>query len=593
MEIVKIQIERFKGIRDLEVSVPSTLQLIAGANNSGKSTFMQALDLFFSGVDSQIECNLFQPKNQYYGKESPRALTTIKIHFSKLTTNEKNDFKEALLSRTNSFWCQLKISRTGQVKVVCSGVAEAKFIYEKLISKFTVFHIPVLRVSQHGFSDTESRRLMKAVSEVLIRKRPGPKSSDQKRFESETKRLKKLIAKVFIDAKGSAGYLLPSESEIQFEFPNNSDLLDSILDKIWIKSRPKDGLTLKEEGTGYQSLLALGLLKHIANQESSRRNQNLLILLEEPEAFLHPQYQRRVAEYLEDISKSAQIFVSTHSPTIIDATDVQNVIRLERNFSGLKLNWHPETMSEKTKGNLSRWCDSKNSELIFSDRVIFCEGPSDVSVVKKIILSIKDLSSLVSNISVISMDSRDNGDKFAELVARFNIPSLFIFDRDIHSGDRATLKKMCETFSSKLSQADYTKLDKCKPVTNDYNENMALRDTANQVLSKRHIFCLSSDIECALVTAYNKDKTIRTLLNLQVIDQATSESLGKSVGVDFHVEINKAIGSKGWHGASAKNKIKPHFAGLIVDELGTEFNQNSDLLSLRKAIREFLSSKKH
>jgi len=176
MRICRVEIERFRGIRELSFTVPSSLQLIAGANNAGKSTVMAALDFFFKGDYTNLDLELIQPKNSYYSKESPRALTKIKIEFTDLTIPEKRDFKDAISPRKKSFWCQIKISRKGEISFGCSQKADAKFLYDRLISKFSVFHIPVLRVMQGGVSNTESQRLMKAVTAVLIRNRPGPKT---------------------------------------------------------------------------------------------------------------------------------------------------------------------------------------------------------------------------------------------------------------------------------------------------------------------------------------------------------------------------------------------------------------------------------
>lgn len=590
MKISKVEIERFRGIRSLNFSMPSNIQLVAGANNSGKSTLMSALDFFFSGEVSNIALEFFQPKNRYYKLESPRALTKIKIYFDSLSSSEAIEFEDVISQRSQGFWCQIRITRTGQVSYTCSQGGDAKTVYEKIVSRFSVFHIPVLRVSQDGISDIESERLIKAVSDVLVRNRPGPKSREQKRFESSAKSFKKLIGKVLGEAKTASSNLLPSDSTVQFDFPSNAEILKSVLENIGVQSRPKDGLTLKEEGTGYQSLLALGLLKHVANQETNRRNQNLLILLEEPEAFLHPQYQRLVAKYLDDISERAQIFVSTHSPTIIDATDVQNVMRLERDMAGLQLTWNPEKLSEKSRGNLSRWCDAKNSELIFSSLVILCEGISDVNVIKRIFeFSLESFVSL-PDISIISMESKDNGDKFAELVTRFNIPCLFIFDKDVHSGNRTTLKKVVDILGKKFSQNEYNQMNSIAGRENDTLEtNNSNRDAINKILMRRNIFTLSSDIEGALATSYPRRTVSKFLEELSLVDTSGIESLREQQGYDYYKKLFRLIGSKGWENTKSKSKIKPHQTSAIIDHSGVDFSPKSDLHELRKVMREFVT----
>ncbi len=593
MRITKIEIERFRGIRKLTTTVPGNVQLIAGANNSGKSTVISALDLFFQGEEGIKKAKNLSPKNAYYVREGSRALTTIKIWFSNLSTNDKKDYKDAISKRSNSFWCKVKVSRNGEVAFSCSGTGNATELYKKLISRYTIFHVPVLRVSNDGFSSTENHRFIQTIRDVLIRNRPGPKSKYQKKYEDHYKKVSNLIGRVLSESKEAASNLLPSDSEIKFKFPNAGMILENILKEITIQSRPKFDLSTKEEGTGYQSLLALGLLKHIVELESSRRNQSTLILLEEPEAYLHPQFQRKVISYIRDLSKNSQLIVSTHSPTIIDAAEIQNIMRIERDPSGLNYDWNPEHLSANSKGKLSRWCDAKNSELIFSDKVIFCEGFSDAVVIRKIIEQSQDLNNLSDNLSVIAMGGRDNPDVFAELTLRFNVPSLFIFDRDIYTGNRSTLKKLCNTIGVGLSKRDTEKFERLKrQACFNLEESAAMRRDANVGLIRRNIFVFASDIEGAVATSYPKKRILDELLSIELIDNQQKEILSTKQGADYYDGVFDVIGSKGWNMKKVKNKSKPHIPGLIVEDLSTQFTQNSDLAKLKQVLKQFLKNKK-
>ncbi|TQI66817.1 AAA family ATPase [Clostridium sp. KNHs216] len=63
---------------------------------------------------------------------------------------------------------------------------------------------------------------------------------------------------------------------------------------------------------------------------------NAMVLLDEAEMSLHPRIQKRLLDYLKHISeeKNLTVFISTHSVTMIKATNKNNILLLERRQSG-------------------------------------------------------------------------------------------------------------------------------------------------------------------------------------------------------------------------------------------------------------------
>lgn len=69
-------------------------------------------------------------------------------------------------------------------------------------------------------------------------------------------------------------------------------------------------LPIQLTGSGIEMLVALVFLETLARISKSE----ICIVIDEPELHLHPILQDRVAEYLEKIAKTSQVFISTHSP---------------------------------------------------------------------------------------------------------------------------------------------------------------------------------------------------------------------------------------------------------------------------------------
>ncbi|MCG0275994.1 MAG: AAA family ATPase [Thermosediminibacteraceae bacterium] len=77
---------------------------------------------------------------------------------------------------------------------------------------------------------------------------------------------------------------------------------------------------LRCHGHGTQSCVVMAIFDVYAEQARSegKKIKNLYFLIEEPENHLHPELQRAMAWRLRQLSEEYQVFVSTHSPFILD-----------------------------------------------------------------------------------------------------------------------------------------------------------------------------------------------------------------------------------------------------------------------------------
>jgi len=140
--------------------------------------------------------------------------------------------------------------------------------------------------------------------------------------------------------------------------PNLDDDID--LDKVWAWLR------------------ALYLLSLLKAYNTFQRNENTIFMIEEPELYLHPWLQKRMAEILQDISKEQQLIFTTHSPLLLRKFDLENIkeIRKESN------------MSKKYDSDLNKilwklWYSI--FDIIDFDYIIFVEWTSDIEILDKII----------------------------------------------------------------------------------------------------------------------------------------------------------------------------------------------------------------
>ena len=129
-----------------------------------------------------------------------------------------------------------------------------------------------------------------------------------------------------------------------------------------------------ERGLGYNNVLfmATELLLLGSGMELA------LLLIEEPEAHLHPQLQARVLEMLS--SRSAkdgiQIVLSTHSPNIAASAPVENVILVCKGKT-FPLRKNETRLDDSDYKYLSRFLDVTKANLFFARGVLIVEGPAE------------------------------------------------------------------------------------------------------------------------------------------------------------------------------------------------------------------------
>ena len=103
------------------------------------------------------------------------------------------------------------------------------------------------------------------------------------------------------------------------------------------------------------------------------------LLLEEPEAHLHPQYQNTFFEYLSTFTdRGLQIFITSHSPTITAKSDMNNVKVLQRQGNSVKA-FCFNILSEADYPNsnrkyLRKFLDTTKSQMFFASGAILVEG---------------------------------------------------------------------------------------------------------------------------------------------------------------------------------------------------------------------------
>jgi len=158
--------------------------------------------------------------------------------------------------------------------------------------------------------------------------------------------------------------------------------LQPILERFELGLLPAPGIDSNERcvrGLGYNNALFMATELVLLRDGEELA----LLLIEEPEAHLHPQLQERVQQLLERTSKAAddgsrpvQIVMTTHSPSLAAGADIASMTLVNR--AQLFSLAHGKTKLKKIDYDfLRRFIDATKANLFFARGVVIVEGPAE------------------------------------------------------------------------------------------------------------------------------------------------------------------------------------------------------------------------
>lgn len=184
-----------------------------------------------------------------------------------------------------------------------------------------------------------------------------------------------------------------------------------------------------EKGGGVQALVLVGLIRCYCDEYHQASS---VLLLEEPENFLHPHGRRALAANLKQFVSAAsdrrQVIVTTHSETFVRLGGVDG-LRLIRRSNGAST----ALRVDPTHGHAGRWRQilSETPECVFADHAILVEG-GEVHLVPVIANQILGPGVLDhENVSIVRVEGKENFKKHITLLDQLGVDWTILTDRDI------------------------------------------------------------------------------------------------------------------------------------------------------------------
>lgn len=449
MLLSEVYIRNYRSIEELTLKL-GKCSIIVGKNNSGKSNILKAIDLVLG------EKYIKLTKNDFYNGDENREIK-IKLTFTDLTPEEITKIESNITygGKGGIPAEELKYYLRTEKRIAIEAILKLNHIsknlyiagiHYKYLSNgirdliVSTFYIPAVREPGNILKVTEYSFLNKLLSMMYKQADPAQKKALEDALSKATEKCGEMfgvyeqeldrITKSIIEHNGLKLSMLPSDSNSLYK------KLEILLD---------DGFEteLDFKGSGIQSIIIISLFKLYSDLKA----ENGLLLIEEPESFLHPQANRHMAKMLSDFcdKDNIQLILTTHSPNYLQSCNFKDIILLNK---GLKTkSTQIDQISDEVK--LKRELNTSNLELFFADKVILVEGDTEKFLLPAIAKQVnREYDFDKKNYSIIDVGSKANLDIFIELLSKFNIPWIALLDKDVLNQESGKIRaKLNQKFS--------------------------------------------------------------------------------------------------------------------------------------------------
>lgn len=371
MYISKVTLENIRGFEDLSFDLTrpdgthAGWTVFTGDNGSGKSTLLKAIAITLTGRDT---ARTLQPSFQGWIRAGVhRSAIELEI----VPTEGDDSFTDGGRNARKPFQARISITNGHKEpildEVLPSAVRRRNYstpqrsIWSQTARGwFSCGYGPFRRV--FGASPEAMRQMVAPATERFVTM--FQEAASLAEVDQWLRRLSHQALENRPEARDQRDLVLELLRDELMPNEITVDRIDS--DGLWLKDRTGLQLSWSEMSDGYRAALALltDILRHLINvygtADLTGRDENGhlffkrsgVVLIDEIDAHLHPEWQREIGFWLKRHFPNIQFIVTTHSPIICQAADPNGLFVLPEPGSGERP--HPLSEQEYNKVIASR-----------------------------------------------------------------------------------------------------------------------------------------------------------------------------------------------------------------------------------------------
>lgn len=293
--------------------------------------------------------------------------------------------------------------------------------------------------------DPKYHEVQEAIEKIkkLLNVEDGKDSTRLKALGTVEERISSLLQKMMPSIRGVTLTVVMDEVADIFSKGVGISIDDGVLTEVLAK------------GNGLQRCIVFTLLQTlILNEKGELFNKkddktksdgaaqtSIILAIEEPELYIHPQLAKLIFDVLQEFSKTDQVIYTTHSPTYIDPAQYENISIVSKTdpkagtvVKTCDLSAFKDLKDRKLFQGLAR-VSPEASELFFARRVLLVEGIEDLIAVTATLEKHKKINVRTEEIdwTVIICGGKPGIPFFQRLLNAFGIKYSVLHDVDIHS----------------------------------------------------------------------------------------------------------------------------------------------------------------
>ncbi|MBP7068239.1 MAG: recombination protein F [Methanosaeta sp. PtaU1.Bin112] len=468
MYLSKIVVNNFRNLKMIEVELSQGLNVIVGENNVGKTNLLDALRAALGSASAFVDPIRLSKDDLYVDQNGQAVKEPIRVdlNFSDLSGDEQAEFLEALeynqehpecsTASIHFEWSWSEKTERWHSRRWGGGKSNSEApVPEDVLQSVPVTLLAALRDAMSALVPGRQSRLgrllgVSASEDEKIKLQEIIKKANSDLQSNEL--IKGAEEKIRQALKGASGPDFGQDVQIRSSEPEFERIVKNL--RLVLKLRGTAAETgepaiqeLRSNGLGYNNLIYIATV--LAELEASANATLPLLLVEEPEAHLHPQLQILLADFLANSkldkveNRKVQTIVTTHSPTIASRVPTETIRVLHQDaVSGLRCTCLGKCgLSAREANQLRRMLDITRATLLFARGIILVEGISEALLFpvlsKRLSIRLEDKG--VSVIPVCGVEFSTISKLFGE--DKLNIPISIVTDGDPTIVHDAEIKK--------------------------------------------------------------------------------------------------------------------------------------------------------
>lgn len=450
MKLIELQIKNFGCIDENGITIKiDDIVVLIGPNNVGKTTSIRAYEMF-ANSGTILKIDDFYQNNE----NNPVEIAGV---FGEITNEDKQQIGEKWIYKNSDEQDVIKYKWRWEK----SGVKGEKYSWCDKEGKWEkggmggwdskiASCIPVpLKISPFDDSIQLENKIVELLTSAVKENVKNDQSKVAKLLDQVNDLANEVKKQIAEELNKTTSRLQKNLNEV---FPEHNVDIAPQADKIEVDKILATGTHLNvagndgkyyplaNQGSGLQRAFLWSAIEALADTGKMKSGRSTIesekpkmLLVEEPESFLHPPAVRLAREALYKIAEldNWQVMITTHSPIFIDVSKPHTtIIRVEKNDGATKIfSTEKAQFSDKERERLQmiRNCHPTINEFFFANKVILVEGDTEQVTFSQV----KE-----ERVTIINCRGKANIPMFEKILNHFGVEYIAVHDLDTPKSKR-------------------------------------------------------------------------------------------------------------------------------------------------------------